>query len=325
MSGSQRQSDAILRRLEWTVIRRLDGLLQGDYRTLFRGFGLDLADLREYQSYDDVRHIDWNVTARTTVPHVRVYNEDREVTAWFLLDLSPSVDFGSGEITKRQILTEFTAVLARLLTRQGNRVGVILFNGISDFMIPPRTGRLHVLHVLDRIFMHPRLLRSPQTDLGAFLARALSVIKRRSLIFIVSDFISKPGWERALALLNQRHEGIAVRLVDPLEMALPDIGLLTFQDSETGEQMVVDTNDRGFRRRFVAEATKAEQAMGEAFADAGMDVLELSTGDDLVDAILRFADLRKTSGRLNSGGSAMPSHLQGRSPAGPPKEFAAKE
>jgi uncharacterized protein (DUF58 family) len=309
MSASH-QAESVLRRLEWTVIRRLDGLLQGDYRTLFRGFGLDLADLREYQPYDDVRHIDWNVTARTQVPHVRVYNEDREVTAWFLLDVSPSVDFGSGEVNKRQVLAEFTAVLARLLTRQGNKVGIILYNGISEYVVPPRTGRRHVMHILDRIYTHPRLLRAPQTDLGAFMERALSVIKRRALIFVVSDFISKPGWERVLSILGQRHEGIAVRLIDPLEMALPDIGLLTFQDAETGEQVLVDTNDKRFRRRFAAEAARTEEAMIQAFGDAGLDVLELSTGDDLVDAILRFADMRKARGRLNSG-SAMPSHLQG--------------
>jgi uncharacterized protein (DUF58 family) len=310
MSGSSRQAEAILGRLEWSVIRRLDGLLQGDYRTLFRGFGLDLADLREYQPYDDVRHIDWNVTARTQVPHVRVYNEDREVTAWFLLDLSPSVDFGSGEITKRQILAEFTAVLARLLTRQGNKVGVILYDGISDFVVPPRTGRRHVLHLLDRIESHPRLRRAPGTDLGAFLGRALGMIRRRSLVFLVSDFISKPGWERGLGLFNQRHETIAVRLVDPLEMALPDIGMLMFEDAETGEQMMVDTNDRGFRRRFVAEAERAETILMEALGRAGVDVLELSTGDDLVDAILRFSDLRRMQGR-GSGGTAMPDHLRG--------------
>ncbi|MEO6340717.1 MAG: DUF58 domain-containing protein, partial [Caulobacteraceae bacterium] len=126
---SSRSPEAILRRLEWTVIRRLDGLLQGDYRTLFRGFGLDLADLREYQFHDDVRHIDWNVTARTQIPYVREHNEDREIAAWFLLDLSPSVDFGSSEVNKRQVLIEFTTVLARLLTRQGNRVGALFFGG----------------------------------------------------------------------------------------------------------------------------------------------------------------------------------------------------
>jgi uncharacterized protein (DUF58 family) len=310
MSASPHQPEALLKRLEWTVIRRLDGVLQGDYRTLFRGFGLDLADLREYQPYDDVRHIDWNVTARTQVPHVRVYNEDREVTAWFLLDLSPSVDFGSGAVSKRQLLTEFTAVLARLLTRQGNKVGAILFNGATDFVVPPGVGRRHVLHLLEQVFSRPRLLRAPQTDLGAFLGRSLGVIRRRSLIFVVSDFISKPGWQRGLSFLNRRHEGVAVRLLDPLDMALPDIGLLAFQDAETGEQLFVDTTDKRFRRRFAAEAARTEEAVMDGFADAGMDVLELSTGDDLVDAILRFADLRKTQSRLN-GGSTMPSHLAG--------------
>jgi uncharacterized protein (DUF58 family) len=307
MSESQ-QAEAVLRRLEWTVIRRLDGLLQGDYRSLFRGFGLDLADLREYQLYDDVRHIDWNVTARTQIPHVRVYNEDREVTAWFLLDLSPSVDFGSGTVNKRQVLTEFTAVLARLLTRQGNRVGALLYNGVNEVMVPPRASRRHVLHLLNRIYSYPRLSKAPQTDLKAFLARAMAAIPRRSIVFVVSDFISKPGWPKALSLLNRRHEGIAVRLVDPLEMALPDIGLLVFQDAETGEQLFVDTNDKGFRRRFANTAARGEEELVDAFTDAGMDVLELSTHDDLVDAILRFADMRKTRGRM-VGGGAVPTHL----------------
>ncbi len=302
MSASPQQAEKLLGRLEWTVIRRLDGLLQGDYRTLFRGFGLDFADLREYQAYDDVRHIDWNVTARTEVPHVRIYNEDRDVTAWFLLDLSPSVDFGSDEVTKRQMLTEFTAVLARLLTRQGNKVGAILFNGISDFVIPPHAGRRHVLHILDKVMTNPRLLRSPETNLDAFLGRALSVIKRRAICFVVSDFVSQPGWERGLFQLSQRHEGIAVRLLDPLDMALPDIGMLLFEDAETGEQLFVDTVDKGFRKRFVAAAARNEEALMEAFTAAGLDVLELSTGDDLVDAVLRFASMRKVQARLGGGG-----------------------
>lgn len=306
MSASQHPAEAALRRLEWTVIRRLDGLLQGDYRSLFRGFGVDFADLREYQPYDDVRLIDWNVTARTQTPHVRVYNEDREVTAWFLLDLSPSVDFGSREVNKRQLLAEFTAVLARLLTRQGNKVGAILFNGATDFVIPPRGGRPQVLYILDRIQSQPRLLRAPQTDLGAFLGRAFSTIKRRSIVFVVSDFISRPGWERRLFDLNRRHEGVAVRLVDPLDMALPDLGLLVFQDAESGEQLTVDTNDKGFRRRFVAEAAKAEQVVLGAFADAGMDVLELSTDDDLLDAVLRFSGMRRAQANRNIQGGGMP-------------------
>ena len=141
MSAPPQASEALLSRLELRIARRLEGLLQGDNRSPFRGAGLDLADLREYQFHDDVRRIDWNVTARTQIPHVREYIEDREVTAWFFLDLSPSVDFGSGEISKRQMLAEFTAVLARLLTRQGNRVGAVLFDGVKETLLPPRSGR----------------------------------------------------------------------------------------------------------------------------------------------------------------------------------------
>ena len=145
----------MLRRLEWTAIRRLDGLLQGDYRTLMRGAGLDLADLREYQHHDDVRHIDWNVTARLQIPHVRVFTEDREMAAWFLLDLSPSVDFGSGEQRKRNVSADFVGVLARLLTRHGNRVGAMLYGSGVDTVIPTRGGRRHVLHLLHSMQQRP--------------------------------------------------------------------------------------------------------------------------------------------------------------------------
>src|SRR5204862_7793572 len=142
-----RSPERLLERVDWTVIRRLDGLLQGDYRTLFRGFGLDLADLREYQYHDDVRYIDWNVTARLSTPYVREYHEDREVTAWFLLDLSPSVDFGSRDVKKRTVSIAFVTVLARLLTRHGNRVGALFYSGKVDQVIPAGSGRRHVLHI----------------------------------------------------------------------------------------------------------------------------------------------------------------------------------
>ncbi len=315
MSTSPDSAERLLKRLEWTVIRRLDGLLQGDYRTLFRGFGLDLADLREYQAHDDVRHIDWNVTARTQVPHVRVYNEDREVTAWFLCDLSPSVDFGSTDISKRAVLTEFVAVLARLLTRQGNKVGALLYDGINLFVVPPRGGRQHVLHLINRIMANPRLLRAPKTDIGLFLNRALGAIKRRSLLFVISDFVSAPGWERGLSMLTRRHEMLAVRLIDPLDTVLPDLGILPFEDAESGEQLFVDTSDRGFRQRFRAEEERNEAALFAAYAAAGCDVLELSTGDDLVDAIRRFADLRKA--QRTPGGGAVAGFAGGGAEAAP--------
>src|SRR4029453_857277 len=157
MSESQpRDLEKLLKKLEWTVIRRLDGLLHGDYRTLFRGFGLDLADLREYQYHDDVRHIDWNVTARLQTPYVREYYEDREVSAWFMLDLSPSLDFGSGVVRKRSVSAEFVAVLARLLSRHGNRVGAVFYGDSVDAVIPARSGRRQVLHILHRMLARPK-------------------------------------------------------------------------------------------------------------------------------------------------------------------------
>src|SRR6186713_1998339 len=182
-------AEQLLRRLEWTVLRRLDGLLQGDYRTLLRGAGLDLADLREYQHHDDVRHIDWNVTARLQVPHVRVFTEDREMAAWFLMDLSPSVDFGSGEQRKRNVSAEFVAVIARLLTRHGNRVGAMLYGSGVDTVIPTRGGRRHVLHLLHAIKQRPASVESGATRLRELLDAAASMIKRRSTLFVVSDFI----------------------------------------------------------------------------------------------------------------------------------------
>jgi uncharacterized protein (DUF58 family) len=301
-------AEQVMRRLEWKVIRRLDGLLQGDYRTLLRGAGLDLADLREYQLHDDVRHIDWNVTARMQVPHVRVYTEDREMSAWFLVDLSPSVDFGSGELRKRNVSAEFVAVLARLLTRHGNRVGAMLYGAGVEAAIPTRSGRRHVLHLLHSMLDRGTATESGPTRLGDLLGAAANLIKRRSTVFVVSDFISEPGWERTLAQLAQRHEVVAVRVMDPLELELPDLGLLTLRDAETGEHVVVDTHDAGFRKRFSRIAAQREAELRQALVRAGVDALELSTDADLVDAIVRFVDMRKRRSQLAAGG--LPAHLR---------------
>jgi uncharacterized protein (DUF58 family) len=309
MSESLPLAEAILRRLEWTVLRRLDGMLHGDYRTLFRGFGLDLADLREYQYHDDVRHIDWNVTARMQQPYVRTFNEEREVTAWFLLDLSPSLDFGSTTALKRSVSAEFVAVLARLLTRHGNRVGAMFYGDEVDTVIPVRAGRRHVLHLMHRMLTREPKAKARETDLAAFFGTAGEMIKRRSLVFVLSDFVSKPGWGPFLARLARRHEVIAVRLYDPLEMELPDLGLIVIQDAETGEQLLVDTHDAKFRARFAEAATRREGEVRAQLRQAQVDALELCTDDDLAEAILRFADLRKQRSQLAAGGG-MPVHLK---------------
>lgn len=319
---SEEASAALLRRLEWTVLRRLDGLVQGDWRTLRRGHGVDLADLREYQLHDDVRHIDWNVTARLQVPHVRQFTEDRDLTAWFLLDLSGSIDFGSSDVTKLSVSAGFVTALARLLTRRGNRVGAVFYGSRVDTVLPPGTSRLHVLNLLQRMRAPrpgaapvgrrgPRPAAAPGagTSLTELLATAEGVIRQRSLVFVVSDFISTPGWEPVLARLTQRHDVVAVRLFDPLEMALPEIGLVTVEDAETGEQLFIDSADPAFRARYAALAEQQEAVLREALGRSGADTLELATDDDLLDALLRFCDLRRQRARLKVP-ARLAGHLQ---------------
>jgi uncharacterized protein (DUF58 family) len=332
-AGDGGRTDALLRRLEWTVLKRLDGLLQGDHRTLMRGTGLDLADLREYQHHDDVRHIDWNVTARLQTPHVRVFTEDREMAAWFLLDLSPSVDFGSGEQRKRELLQGFVGVLARLISRHGNRVGAMLYgargSAAVDAVLPARGGRMQVLRLMSLLNTPdaqratsskghhqpsgnagPAVSRarsgsggsaSGATRLADLLSAATHSVRQRSTVFVVSDFISEPGWEKPLGELARRHDVVAVRLLDPLELELPDLGLLTIRDAETGEQVLVDTHDKGFRQRFARIAAQREATLRESLGRAGVDTLELSTDDDLADAVVRFVDLRRSRQSLRQG------------------------
>ena len=314
-------ADTLLRRLEWTVIRRLDGLLQGDYRTLFRGGGVDLADLREYQHHDDVRHIDWNVTARLQTPYVRQFLEDRDLTAWFLLDLSGSVNFGSADVTKLAVSAGFVATLARVITRHGNRVGALLYGSRVDHVMPPRSSRTHVLDLLQRM-QAPRAAPAQgqprtNTSLAELLRTADGVMTRRSLVFVVSDFISQPGWQEALARLARRHEVVAVRLWDPMEMALPDVGLVTVEDAETGEQLFIDAADPAFRERYAAIAEQQEAELLDGLARSGADVVELATDDDLLQSLLRLSDLRRQRARLKSPRRA-PAALQRATSLTPP-------
>ena len=292
--------ERILQRLDWQVVRRLDGVLQGDYESLFRGGGLDFASLREYEFGDDVRAIDWNVTARMTTPYVREYLEDREITAWFLLDLSPSVDYGTAADgrDKRAVVTDFVTTLARLLTRRGNRVGAMLRGGDAVTTIPAGSGRLQVLRLVEEMLRQPRLERAPFTDLAPLLETAHRRIRRRSLVVLLSDFIGVAGWERPLELLNRRHELLAVRVVDPREIDLPDVGPVIMEDAETGEQLYVDTGDARFRSRFRAAAEARQARITAALGRARVDAVTLSTDDDLVRAIVRMAMERRQRRRM---------------------------
>ena len=290
--GSVPTADRVLRRLEWHVIRRLDGRLQGNYRTLLRGHGTDFRDVREYETGDDVRHIDWNVTARMDEMFVRQYAEDRELTAWLLLDHSPSMGFGPVDRTKEHVLCEVAATIARLFVRGGNRVGAVVYDNDSLRTIPPRQGRDQVLILLDEL-RRPVGGRGAVTDLRKLLDMASRVIRRRALVVLVSDFISEPGWERSLLRLAERHEVVAVRLVDPREFELPDTGLLVVEDAETGEQLMVDSSDPEFRRRLRDAGEQRETAVRDAARRTGVDLHVVSTDDDLVAALVRIVESRK--------------------------------
>ena len=240
-----------------------------------------------------MRYIDWNVTARMDAPYVRKYVEDREITAWFLLDLSPSVDFGAATNLKRTVLIDFVTTLARLLTRHGNRVGAVFYDSKVQRTVPVGGGRLQVLRLVNDLLKQPRLTKAPFTDLTPMLQHGLNTIRRRSLIFVVSDFISEPGWEKPLSMLKQRHDVLTIRLWDPREMELPDVGLVIMEDAETGEQLYVDTHDKNFRQRYQEAGRQREADLSQSFKHAGVDALALSTEEDLVRAIVRFATLRQ--------------------------------
>jgi uncharacterized protein (DUF58 family) len=288
--------EALLQQLEWTVLRRLDGLLQGNHQTLFRGSGLELADLREYQMHDDVRHIDWNVTARMQAPYVREHQEDREISAWFLLDLSGSMDFASSGRSKREVMQEFVAVMAKLLMRRGNRTGAMFLtptapSGVQH--IPAKMGRRHLLHLLHVLQNAPHASGPHETDLTHWLASANGLLKRRASVFVISDFLGPTDWASEMASLGRRHDVVAVRVMDPVEMQLPNAGLMLLQDSETAEQLLLDTADPKFRARYAQLVQERELTVQNTFAQSGVDGLELSTDEDLAEALIRFSELRK--------------------------------
>ncbi|GAB3438392.1 hypothetical protein GCM10027517_10680 [Phycicoccus ginsengisoli] len=285
--------ESLLRRLQWRVVRRLDGRLQGDLRTLFRGSGLDFTDLREYEAGDDLRHIDWNVTARMDTPYVREYVEDREVTAWLLLDRSASMAFGPVDRQKSLVTTEVAITLAYLLARSGNRIGALLLDsGVRT--IPPGSGRNQVLRI-SRALLEPPHEPADRatTDLGVLLHAGLGVARRRSLVVVVSDFISQPGWERPLSLLTRRHDVVALQVADPRETDLPSVGMVYVEDAETGEQIFVDTSDPVFRERMATTARERQEKLVAAARRAGTDLHRVGTDDDLVRSLARISELRR--------------------------------
>lgn len=291
--------ESILRRLEFKVVRRLDGLLFGDYTGMFYGPSLDLAEVREYQPGDEVRRIDWNVTARMHRLFVRQYLEERELTAWMLVDLSPSMAFGTRRQLKRESAAEFAGVAAYIVARHGDKVGLIGFPG-RDVYVPPRGGRVHVLRMLHMLQQAP-----PRPDGGGLtdgLRQAARALRRRCLVFVLSDFQAADGWQQSLQELARRHDVIAVWISDPAEQELPDVGGLFVRDPENGQQLWVDTSDARLRETYRALAARQRAAVAAALHTAAVDALELSTAEPLLSPLLRFITYRRRRARWSLAG-----------------------
>jgi uncharacterized protein (DUF58 family) len=293
----------LLRRLEFTVLRRLDGFVLGDYSGRFYGPSLDLAEVREYQPGDEVRRIDWNVTARTGTVHVRQYREEREILAFLIADLTPSMAFGTRRQLKRDAAIEFAGLAAAVATRRGDKIGALGFARDGGALTPLAGGRRQALTILgDLMALRDGRHRGAThrfDDLAGVLGHAERVLRRRMLIFVISDFLpagsadNEAPWARPLGRLAQRHDVVAVRVGDPAEFELPDAGDLRLRDPESGEEVWVDSGDPRVRRAHAALVAERERALARSLRAARVDRLELTTARDPVDALLRFGRRRR--------------------------------
>jgi uncharacterized protein (DUF58 family) len=287
--------EAGLRTLELTVRRRLDGLLQGNHLGLLPGPGSELAEARPYRAGDDVRRMDWAVTARTTEPHVRESVADRELETWVVVDLSPSLDFGTADCEKRDLAIAALAAVVHLTRGGGNRVGAIVSTGAETVRIPARGGVGHARSLLRRVASVPRATDGTRGDLTQALEQLRRPPRRRGLAVVISDFLGEPDWERSLRGLAGRHDLLAIEVVDPRELDLPDVGTVVLADPETGRQREIQTTPL-LCREFAAAAQDHRDRVAEALRHCGAGHLRLRTDSDWVSDIVRFALARKRVG-----------------------------
>lgn len=319
-AGEDCQPTALLQTLSWTVIRRLDGIFQGDHETLFHGTGMRMSDIREYQAGDDVRHLDWNVSARTGALHVRTFHEERELTAWFLIDTSDSLAFQFAGPSKQQMVEQTVGTLAGLMVRHGDRIAAMLDASCGNAplrLLPPGNTQSHVVRLLEMLQFQTdssqvgaqpsdgTAFRSKETSgsstrLTPMLERALAVIRRRSLVMLVSDFWVASGWEQALRRLAHRHDVLCIQVIDPIEMQLPNLGMITLQDSESGEQALIDTGDSVIRGRYEEIMRQRQASIKETCALSGADFIQLSADQSLLRQLISYLAFRKKR-RMLSG------------------------
>jgi uncharacterized protein (DUF58 family) len=290
--------DEVLRRLRWPLLRRLAVHPGGDERSRLRGTGIEYSDVREYQPGDDPRSIDWNLTSRSDRTYVRESLPDRGADVWLLIDTSRSLDWGTARCLKRQTVVELTVAASHLLARHGNRVGALLFDHRVHGVIRPASGRTALLRLAAMVERAASLdSGGGGTDLTRVLMETAHLVRRPSLLVLVSDFLVPDGWDTALSMLALRHEVIAAWITDPREQEIPDVGLVTFEDPESGRQLVVDTSSKALRRRFKEAAEKQRVALQARLVGSGAGVAELSTGEELLPQLLRFFQRRVAEAR----------------------------
>ncbi len=286
-------SAEVLRRLDLSVSRQLDGILQGDYRGLVPGHGSDPGETREYQPGDDVRRMDWNVTARMQSPHVRETIADRELETWALIDVSASLDFGTADCEKRDLALAATAAVGLLTARTGNRVGAVSLSGEGTDVIPAKSGRTNLMALLHRVLVAARDGGPGSTDLADGLLRMESLMRRRGLAVVVSDFLDRSAWDRPLRQLAVRHEALAIEIIDPRELELPNIGVVELRDPETGAGLEVQTASAKVRARYAERAAAQRAEIARRIRSAGADHLVLRTDRDWIVDLIRFVSFRR--------------------------------
>ena len=278
-----------VRRIEITTRGLVDQVFSGEYHSVFKGRGINFAEVREYDYGDDIRTIDWNVTARTGTPHVKIFEEERELTVMLLVDVSASGNFGTRERMKGDLAVEVCSLLACSAIKNNDKVGLIIFSDRVEKFVPPRKGRRHVLRVLREMLYHKPEGRT--TDLAAALEYLSRIIRRRAVVFVVSDFVSKP-FEKALGVAGRRHDVIALRVRDRREAELPPIGLMELEDAETGERLILDTSDRDFRAALATRGTEELASQNRTFRRSKVDVVDLSPGRPYLRPLMRFFEER---------------------------------
>jgi uncharacterized protein (DUF58 family) len=285
--------DQLLRRSRWPVLRRLGFHPGGDERSSLRGAGLEYSDVREYQAGDDPRTIEWNITARSDRPYVRESLPDRGLDAWLLVDITRSLDWGTARCLKRQLALEFSAVVGQLLIGRGNRVGALLFDDRVRSIIPPSAGRTALLQLIARMERAGDSPGDGPTDLGRALTEAGRLIRRPSMMVLISDFMTPGGWQKPLSALAIRHEVVAAWITDPREREIPDVGVVTFEDPESGEQILVDTRSAHLRARFQEAAGAQRETIRADLLRARAAIAELSTAAEIVPQLVAFIKQRE--------------------------------